>query len=350
MTNADERLFNRAAVFTDIHFGKHGDSEAHNRNCLKFVEWMIGRAKDLDCDTIFFLGDWFENQTRTRNDTMYWSELAITALNTCGIPVFWLIGNHDLFLKNSRLIHSLPYLDEYTNITLINKPILMKNVLLCPWLIGDEFAQVPDIQCKYVFGHFELPLFLMNHVIELQDRGGLHADHFYKTEMVFSGHFHKRQCKTNTHGIPVWYIGNTFPMDFNDANDHERGMMVLEWDGLPKFESWPEAPSYRKMKLSTLLKWLDEDTFRYNDKTVLDVYNDVQAADSDVADIKAALGIPNMTWVTPPEEDNSPEVEEIEAVKYTDYDHLVVDQLRRMDTQGRYDIDRVVEIYIGAKK
>ena len=100
-----------------------------------------------------------------------------------------------------------------------------------------------------MFGHFELPRFFMNAMVEMPDHGEINTDHMKDFDLVFSGHFHKRQSRAN-----VWYIGNSFPHNYADAQDDARGMMVLEWGQDPIFHSWPKQPLYRVHKLSDILE------------------------------------------------------------------------------------------------
>jgi DNA repair exonuclease SbcCD nuclease subunit len=89
----------------------------------------------------------------------------------------------------------------------------------------------------------------MNGMTEMPDHGGLNQAHFKNQDYVFSGHFHKRQARDK-----VIYIGNTFPFSFSGAWDDDRGMMLLEWGTEPQFKEWPDAPTYRTMKLSEVLE------------------------------------------------------------------------------------------------
>jgi hypothetical protein len=104
------------------------------------------------------------------------------------------------------------------------------------------------MKMKYVFGHFELPYFKMNAMVDMPDIGGIKTEHFANCEKVFTGHFHKRQYNKN-----VTYIGNAFPHNYADSWDDERGMMILEWGGEPKYINWPDMPRYRTIKISELL-------------------------------------------------------------------------------------------------
>jgi len=96
-----------------------------------------------------------------------------------------------------------------------------------------------------MFGHFELPHFKMNAMVEMPDHGELKIENFAGIESVYSGHFHLRQHKKN-----VNYIGNCFPHNFADAGDEARGMMIKEWGGPDQYHAWPGQPLYRVMKLS----------------------------------------------------------------------------------------------------
>jgi hypothetical protein len=112
-----------------------------------------------------------------------------------------------------------------------------------------------------MFGHFELPHFMMNAMVEMPDHGGLNSTHFDDVKYwAFSGHFHKRQAKGK-----ICYLGNPFPHNFADAWDDERGMMFLEWGQEPEFIKWPLAPKYRTLKLSEFLEapleYIDERTY-----------------------------------------------------------------------------------------
>ena len=101
-----------------------------------------------------------------------------------------------------------------------------------------------------MFGHFELPHFYMNAMVQMPEHGDLRAEHFVNQEYVFSGHFHKRQKQGKIH-----YIGNAFPHNYADAWDDQRGMMILNRENNlePQYLDWPECPKYRTTTLSKLL-------------------------------------------------------------------------------------------------
>ena len=246
-------LFKKVACFTDIHFGLKSGSRIHNQDCEEFMIWFCETAKAEGAETCIFLGDWHHNRNTTDVSTMNYTVSNLERLNNTFEKTYLIMGNHDEFYKDKREIHSLEFARLFPNIEVVNHTIHKDGVTICPWLVGDEWKNVPKWQNRYVFGHFELPLFMMNALVQMPDHGQLQSDHFVNQEYVFSGHFHKRQAKSN-----IIYIGNCFPHNYADAGDDDRGMMILEWGGKPEYKTWAGQPTYRTYKLSQIIDTPDE--------------------------------------------------------------------------------------------
>jgi hypothetical protein len=241
-------LFKKAIVFTDLHLGLKSNSEAHNNDCLEFVNWFIGIAKKENCETCFFLGDYHNNRASMNIRTMTFAVRILELLGENFSQVFFIPGNHDQFFRDRRDIQSAEWAKHIPNITIVNEFFKDSDVSIVPWLVKDEHKKIEKIKAKYCFGHFELPHFYMNAQIQMPDHGEIQQDHFKGVEEVFSGHFHKRQTGKN-----INYIGNCFPHNYSDVGDDERGCMVLEWGEEPEYFSWPDQPRYRIYQLSHLL-------------------------------------------------------------------------------------------------
>jgi DNA repair exonuclease SbcCD nuclease subunit len=242
-------LFNKAAVFTDIHFGLKSNSQVHNQDCANFVDWFIEKAKQEKCETCFFLGDWNHHRASINIHTLQYGLQALEKLNQAFDTVYFIPGNHDLYYRDRRDIHSVEWAKHLPNVKIINDFFEEGDVAIAPWLVQEDYKKLKEMKGKYLFGHFELPHFYMNAMVEMPDHGELNADQISGFDKVFSGHFHKRQAKKN-----VWYIGNAFPHNYADAGDDARGMMILEWDKEPEFHSWPKQPLFRVYKLSEILE------------------------------------------------------------------------------------------------
>ena len=245
-------LFKKVACFTDIHFGLKSNSQAHNEDCVEFVDWYIAKAKEEGCDTGIFLGDWHHNRNSLNITTMDYSIRALEKLGQAFDQFYFFPGNHDLYYKDKRDIHSVEFGKYIPGITVVSEVQTIGNVTLCPWLVGEEWKQIGKKKAEYIFGHFELPHFYMNAMVQMPDHGEIQLDAFEGYKLGFSGHFHKRQSKGNMH-----YIGNAFPHNYADAWDDERGMMILEWGGEPVYYSWPNQPTFRTVTLSRLIDEAD---------------------------------------------------------------------------------------------
>ena len=246
-------LFKKVACFTDIHFGLKSGSRTHNQDCENFVSWFCDTARAQGCETAIFLGDWHHNRSTTDVSTMNYTVSNLEKLSQSFERVYFILGNHDLFYKDKREINSIEFMRLFPNIVPIRELHTEGNVTIMPWLIGDEWTTVKQLKSRYIFGHLELPHFYMNAMVQMPDHGQLQTGHFQHQELVFTGHFHKRQQKGN-----VVYIGNAFPHNYADAGDDDRGMMIMDWGGKPEYHSWPDQPIYRTYKLSQIIDTPDK--------------------------------------------------------------------------------------------
>lgn len=252
-------LFKKAACFTDIHYGLKQNSKQHLIDCENFITWFIDEAKARGCETCFFLGDWHHHRASINIATMNATIKDLKRLNDAFETVYFITGNHDLYYREKRDLNSIEFARDLSNFVMVDEHFIQDDVAIIPWLVGDEHRQLDKIDCKYMFGHFELPYFKMNAMVEMPDHGGIKATHLSKPDYVFSGHFHKRQYKGNIH-----YIGNAFPHNYADVDDNERGAMFLTWGEEPQYVNWDKCPKYIVMGLRELIsdpdKFLDEST------------------------------------------------------------------------------------------
>ena len=243
-------MFKKAAVFTDIHLGLKSNSRLHLQDCEEFVDWFIEQAKANGCETGIFCGDWHHNRNTINVQTLDTTTRCLEKLGAAFEKFYFFAGNHDLYYKDKRDVYSVEFGKHIPGITYVDKILVEDDVALVPWLVGEEWKKISDIKTKYMFGHFELPSFYMNAMVQMPDHGELQASHFKHQDYVFSGHFHKRQVQSQVH-----YIGNAFPHNYADAWDDKRGMMILdkENNGEPEYIDWLDCPKYRTVKLSQLL-------------------------------------------------------------------------------------------------
>lgn len=247
------RSYKKTAAFTDLHLGRKSNCSVHNTDCFDFVTWFCENVKsDKTIDSVMFLGDWHENRSALNISTLDFSYQCASLLNDLGLPVFFCVGNHDLYRRNTRDIHSVVPFNEFDNFVVVDRPIILPNAgngaLVSPFLFHEEYPNLTHhLDMQSWWGHFEFKGFVITGYNVTMPTGPNPDD--FSGPTVFSGHFHKRQSQKNIH-----YIGNAFPMDFSDADDVKRGMVVYshETDSFD-YTDWDDCPRYNKIKLSELL-------------------------------------------------------------------------------------------------
>lgn len=324
---------------TDIHWGLKSNSLIHNQDCEKFVDWFIELAKKENCETGFFLGDWHNHRAHINLQTLQFSLSAFEKLSKAFSQFFFIPGNHDLYYRDKRDIHGAEWARHIPNIHICNDWFQEGDVIVAPWLVGDDHKKIPKMSAKYMFGHFELPHFKMNAMVEMPDHGEIAVEHFGQYDQVFSGHFHLRQTKNN-----INYIGNAFPHNFADAGDANRGAMILEWGANPEYHAWPDQPLYNVWDLSHVIDKADEilkpnmhvrvqldieisyEEANYIKETFITKYN-----------LREMALMPNKRSAL--EEDMAPG-----DVRFESVDQIVTDQITKIESEF-YDPKLLLQIY-----
>lgn len=331
-------LFKKAAVFGDIHFGMRNNSQEHNEHCSKYVDWFIAMAKEHGCETCIFVGDWHHIRSNVNVSTLNYSIDNLKKINDAFDHSYFIVGNHDLYYKNSRELNSLPFTSLFDNISLYSELTEIDGVTFLPWLVNDEWVNVSKLKSKYLFGHLELPKFKMNAMVEMPDHGELQTNHLEQFDYVFTGHFHKRQTKGN-----VFYIGNPFPHNFADAWDDERGMMILEWDGEPEFYNYLDGPKFRTIGLGHLLtdpkRYLDKNTYA---KVTIDTAINFEEMNFLKKVFSDNLGVQEFVMI--PERSDDVEGEFDGEIEFETIDQIVVNQLYNVESKS-YKPTLLVEMY-----
>lgn len=332
-------LFKKAAVLTDLHVGLKSNSVQHNNDCLEFVTWFIKKAKEENCDTCFFLGDWHHHRASINIQSLSYSLKLIEMLNAAFDKVYFICGNHDLYYRDKRDIHSVEWAKHLPNVEIINDWFITKDVVIAPWLVGDDYKRLPKLEGKYLFGHFEMPNFYMNAQVLMPDHGEIKDTHVSNFETVFSGHFHKRQARNN-----IWYIGNAFPHNYADAGDDQRGMMILEWGKDPEFHAWPDQPLYKVYKLSEVL---DNPEGLLLPKSSVRIHLDIDISYEEANFIRETLipkySIREMSLIPIKSDQHSQDLAPGE-IKFESVDQIVIDNLTAIESDY-FDSKLLLEIY-----
>ena len=221
----------KVAIITDTHYGCRKGSQIFHDYFEKFyTETFFPTLDERGVDTVLHMGDVFD----VRKGIDYWSldwakRVVFQPLLDRGIDTHIIVGNHDIFYKQSLKINSPGLnLTEFSNVTTYSEPQTIKvkdtELFVIPWVCeenADEFiAQRDQTKAKYALGHLEIAGFYANSTYQVQH--GLDSSIFGQFEQVFSGHYHKRSSSGN-----INYLGNPYQMFWNDCGE-TRGFHI--WD------------------------------------------------------------------------------------------------------------------------
>ena len=221
----------KIALITDTHFGARKGSQLFHDYFRKFYEDTFFPYLDshsIDC--VVHLGDCFDN----RKNIDYWSldwakKHFFDVLQQKGIELHLIVGNHDIFYKESLSVNS-PALNlrEYDNISLYSNPETARingtDVYMVPWICtgnAERFVERLDAtDARLCMGHLELAGFYANK--DYKCNHGTDPKVFNKFDLVFSGHFHKKSSAGN-----ITYLGNPYQLYWNDEGD-PRGFHIFD--------------------------------------------------------------------------------------------------------------------------
>ena len=286
-----------------------------------------------------FLGDWHNNRASINIVTLNYSLRALEHLNDNFERVFFIPGNHDLYYRDKRDIQSVEWARHLPNIQIVNDWFVSDNVVIAPWLVGDDHKRLSKLKGQYIFGHFELPGYLMNAMVAMPDHGEVRREDFGHFGHVFTGHFHKRQTKNN-----VTYIGNAFPHNYADAGDDERGLTILEWGQDPVYHAWPDQPRYRVFQLSDVLKNTE---VMLQPNMHIRVNLDIDISYEEASFIKETfVGQYNLRELTliPAKVTDLTEYEIQGNIKFESVDQIVTGQLTTLEN-GKFNKNLLLDIY-----
>lgn len=339
-------LFDKAVTFTDIHLGLKNNSKEHNEDCLKFIKFMIKEAISQDIKVCVFMGDFFHNRSNVNISTLNYGLEIMKLLDQNFEKTYFLVGNHDMYHKNKREVTSINMAEAFENIHFINEMETIDDCTFIPFMIDDEYTRLPFLKSKYVFGHLELPGYLLNKMVEMPNHGKETEDSFGGCEYVFSGHFHKRQSKITPKGTKILYTGNCFPHNFSDTWDDARGIMILEHGKDPYFIAWDDAPKYRTFTLSELLS---DPSYYIQDNVIAKVQIDIPVTMDEISFIRELFCtvnkvrefnvVTNRRALLEESTSNVESTEETETV-----DEIVLKQISEIDSP-MFDKNLLMQIY-----
>ena len=159
-------------------------------------------------------------------------EMWFDPVKELGCNMTALIGNHDIYYKNTLRINSPEELLGGYNIDVIDEPTTRNydgtDILLLPWICDENYDRtlrsITESTAPVCMGHLELNGFEA-HPGHVMDKG-IDMSIFKKFTKVFSGHYHTKSNKDN-----CYYLGNPYQLYWNDYGQ-KRGFHVFDTETL----------------------------------------------------------------------------------------------------------------------
>lgn len=115
-----EKIDGKTIVFSDLHLGLKSGSKTRMAICAKAIAEIVKYAKKSQISNCMFLGDWHHVRMSTENSVLNVSHKLMTALaRSC--RVWCLLGNHDIYMKNSADVNSLVFFSDIPGVKLVSE-------------------------------------------------------------------------------------------------------------------------------------------------------------------------------------------------------------------------------------
>ena len=225
----------KVLLITDQHFGVRNDNQYFLDHYKKFYSQIVipflrvSKIKDIIC-----LGDTFDKRRSINFMSLDQAkDMWFDPIKELGCHMTMLIGNHDIYYKNTLRINApTELLGSYDNIDIIDEPTTRNiggtDILLLPWICDDNsdrtLRSITESTAPVCMGHLELNGFEAHpgHVMET----GTDKSQYKKFTKVFTGHYHSKSNKDN-----IYYLGNPYQLYWNDYGC-KRGFHVFDTETL----------------------------------------------------------------------------------------------------------------------
>ena len=226
----------KIALITDTHYGARKSSKLFHDYFEKFYnDIFFPTIKERKIEHAIHLGDSFDNRKVIDFWALNWAkEHVYDKFKELGVNVHTIVGNHDVYYKNTNEVNAVDsLLESYDNVVRYSSATEIDidgfQTLLLPWICQDNYDEsmkaIKNTKCKSAFGHLELNGFqLFPGMVQTNAHMNMDVSAFKKLDVVFSGHYH-----TRSNDGKIFYLGNPYQIFWNDAGD-KRGFHIFDTD------------------------------------------------------------------------------------------------------------------------
>lgn len=233
-------MMGKLAILGDTHFAAGNANVIQHEYMRKFFLDFFQYVDDNDIKTVLQLGDLFDVRKHINTWALnFFREVFLKPVIERGLKVVVLLGNHDIFYRESLQISSVeevlyPYPETFTVIKEPTETVLEGlSFLLVPWVCKENLNAVQSVlmhsSSTYCAGHFEFNGFELFRG-QLAKTNYDHAE-YKKFEKVFSGHYHHMSSKDN-----IIYTGTPYELTWQDCAT-TKGFFVIDSNSIDMVEN-----------------------------------------------------------------------------------------------------------------
>ena len=228
----------KCLVTADLHIFPHKKSFDRLQDCLNTLKWIFQQAEIHECDYIVIAGDLFHEKQRI--DVLSYTSVFDIFQSHPNRQVYVLVGNHDMYFKDTWEVNSIKPFDALPNLHVIDKPGRIYwdkyPIDFLPYT-SDPTLYLHDMQVDnpyLLFAHVAINGSVLNTVygnlsdVVIEHDGDMQIidkSLFQKWAKVFLGHYHAPQKLDNI----VEYIGSPLQLSFGEAHQEKHiGILDLE--------------------------------------------------------------------------------------------------------------------------
>lgn len=267
--------YKRAWMITDTHLGVRNNS----------IEWLdimkeyfydffipLLKKEKKEGDFLIHVGDVFDSRHSLNllvmNEGMnIFEEIAKV------MPIVIILGNHDIYKKNSNEVNSVRVLRWVPNIKVLEEPEVItvsgKKLLFMPWRAGhaEELECINSNPADFMFCHTEMQGLKFNRSTTIET--GLDIKEIKRFRKVYAGHIHFAQQKGNFR-----MLGCPYPMTRSDMNN-EKGVWRLDLETEEEFY-YPNtvSPKFVRILFEKVLEMTEDEAREYFKNNFVDILVD----------------------------------------------------------------------------
>ena len=213
----------KIALLTDTHFGARNDNLNFNDYFYEFYEGVFfPYLQQNNIKHCIHLGDLMDRRKYVSYRILKdFRERFIQPFLHLEIDLHILVGNHDIYFRNTNDVNSLQELlgANYKNIHIYPEAQEVDfggfPILMMPWINPQNeiysFGMMDETKADTMVSHLEVVGFEMHggHFSE----SGFDKSQFKKFDTIFSGHYHKKSDDGQ-----IYYLGTPYQMTWSDYN------------------------------------------------------------------------------------------------------------------------------------